>query len=611
VASFENFKKNKKSVKNMSLFEKPVNRQKTKPRSVRLEEGIDEWTSFYRANPHRFVEDFLGIKLKIFQQILLYIMMHFNFLTYIAARGQGKTYLTAIFCITISILKPNSKVVAVSGQKSQARETLGKIKEIMNDSPLLEREIKDFRDGTNEPRVDFHNGSYIRVLAASEGSRGARSTVLIVDEYRQVSTEIVDSVLRKFQISPRNVKFMEKPEYKGDKKYQERNKQIFLSSAWYKAHESWDRVVTYNDNMTDGQNYFGCSIPYQVSIKEGLLMEEEVQDEMSERTFNEVKFQMEMEAMFWGENLNSYFKYEEIQKNRTLLKVYYPQETRELLNEKTLKLPKKENGEIRVISADIAMMGGAQNDASVFTVARCIPINGGYERQLMYIESLEGGHTNIQSNRIRQLFSDFDCDYLVLDTQNAGVSVYDQLTLHSVDPQRGTEYEPWSCMNDEELAKRCVYPNSPKVVYSIKGSASLNSKIAAIFKDTLRKGQFKLPIHEDETKDVLEKLSGYKTLDKEYQLQLKLPYIQTTIMATEILNLEDDNSGKSDTIRIKESRSARKDKYSSISYLNYFVSDVLEIKNRRNTKTDINPADLFMVRQSSTRHNRSRGGGFF
>lgn len=411
------------------------------------------------------------------------------------------------------------------------------------------------------------------------------------------------------QISSRAPKFMEKPEYKGLKKYQERNKQIFLSSAWYKAHESWDRVVSYNDNMTDGQNYFSCSIPYQVSIKEGLLMEEEVQDEMSERTFNEVKFQMEMEAMFWGENLNSYFKYEEIQKNRTLLKVYYPQETRDLLGEKILKLPKKENGEIRVISADIAMMGGAQNDASVFTIARCIPINGGYERQLMYIESLEGGHTNIQSNRIRQLFTDFDCDYLVLDTQNAGVSVYDQLTLHSVDPQRGNEYEPWSCMNDEELAKRCVYPNSPKVVYSIKGNASLNSKIAAIFKDTLRKGQFKLPIHEDETKDVLEKLQGYKTLDKEYQLQLKLPYIQTTIMATEILNLEDDNSGKSDTIRIKESRSARKDKYSSISYLNYFVSDVLEIKNRRNTKSDFNPADLFMVRQA-TRKTSDNSFGF-
>lgn len=599
MASFENFKQNRKSVKNMNLFEKPVNRQKAKPRSVRLEEGVDEWTAFYRANPHRFVRDFLGIELKLFQQILLYIMMHFHFFTYIAARGQGKTYLTAIFCVTRAILYPETKIVAASGQKSQAREILGKIKEMMNNSPLLVREISDFKDSSNEPRVDFHNGSWIRVVAASDGARGARSNLLIVDEYRMVPVDIIDSVLKKFQIAPRSPKFMNKPEYKGKKKYQERNKQIFLSSAWYKAHESWDRVVTYNDNMVDGQQYFGCAIPYQVSIKEGLLMEEEVQDEMSERTFNEVKFQMEMEAMFWGENLNSYFKYEEIQKNRTLPKVYYPREIRELLGEKVLKLPKKENGEIRVISADIAMMGGVQNDASVFTIARCIPISGGYERQLMYIESLEGTHTNIQANRIRQLFEDFECDYLVLDTQNAGISVFDQLAVHTVDPERGTEYSPWSCMNDDEIAKRCVYPNSPKVVFSMKGSAQLNSKIAAIFKDTLRKGQFKLPIHEDETKDILEKLTGYKSLESEARLQLKLPYIQTSIMATEILNLEDDNNGLNDTIRIKESRSARKDKYSSISYLNYFVSDVLEIKNRRNTKTDFNPADVFMVKKAT------------
>lgn len=42
---------------------------------------------YYRANPQRFVEEVLGIKLKIFQKILLWVMMHFNFMMYLAARG--------------------------------------------------------------------------------------------------------------------------------------------------------------------------------------------------------------------------------------------------------------------------------------------------------------------------------------------------------------------------------------------------------------------------------------------------------------------------------------------------------------------------------------------
>ena len=42
---------------------------------------------YYRANPHGFVSEVLGIELRLFQKILLYAMMHFNFVMYLAARG--------------------------------------------------------------------------------------------------------------------------------------------------------------------------------------------------------------------------------------------------------------------------------------------------------------------------------------------------------------------------------------------------------------------------------------------------------------------------------------------------------------------------------------------
>jgi len=79
-----------------------------------------------------------------------------------------------------------------------------------------------------------------------------RANLLIVDEYRLVPLDVIDTVLRKMQADPRQPGFLSKPEYRGQKKYMERNKQIFLSSAWYKAHESWDRVESYNDQMVAG-----------------------------------------------------------------------------------------------------------------------------------------------------------------------------------------------------------------------------------------------------------------------------------------------------------------------------------------------------------------------
>lgn len=58
-------------------------------KSERIMNGIAAWAGFYRANPQRFVKDYLNINLKLFQKILLYAMMHNNFFMYIAARGQG------------------------------------------------------------------------------------------------------------------------------------------------------------------------------------------------------------------------------------------------------------------------------------------------------------------------------------------------------------------------------------------------------------------------------------------------------------------------------------------------------------------------------------------
>lgn len=45
--------------------------------------------SYYRANPQRYVEEVLGIHLKLFQKILIWAMMHYHYFMFIAARGLG------------------------------------------------------------------------------------------------------------------------------------------------------------------------------------------------------------------------------------------------------------------------------------------------------------------------------------------------------------------------------------------------------------------------------------------------------------------------------------------------------------------------------------------
>lgn len=415
---------------------------------------------------------------------------------------------------------------------------------------------------------------------------------------------IVNTVLRKFQTASRRVGFTKQKWFKRlkneDKKlFQERNQEMYLSSAWLKAHESWAKVEDYGKKMAMGRPYFVCQLPYQLAIKEGLLNEDGVKEEMEEVSFNHMMWYMEMEAKFWGSSVNSYFTMEEIMANRTLPKVYFPKSITNLIHDKKLKIPNKDIGEIRIVSADIATMKGNSNDASVYSVARLIPSKEGYERQIIYMETLVGGHTQTQAIRIRELYEDYDADYIVLDTQSAGTGVYDNMTIEQVNPTTGEIYTPLSCLNDERLAERCSLASAPKVIYSVRGSAQLNSLIAATMKDSLRKGKIKFPIQEGDAIDTLRAIKGFDDLPSSLKDTLKLGYGQFTLMTTEFLQLESEISSDG-IIKLTEPRSGRKDRYSSISYLNYFAHE-LEVKNRRVSQKSNDDLDsFFMARPAKT-----------
>ncbi len=253
MASYSNFTTDrKKHSRGINLFNKGRNFNK-KSKSERLMDGIGAWASFYRANPHRFVKEYLGITLKLFQCILIYMMVHNHYFMYLASRGQGKTWLTSVYCCVQAILFPGTKIVIASGTKGQAREVIEKIDDLRKESPNLRREIEDLKTSTNDARVEFHNGSWIKIVASNDGARSKRANLLIVDEFRMVDFEIISKVLRKFLTAPRSPKYLEKEEYAHLK---ERNKEIYLSSCWYKVHWSYNRFVTYFNAMMKGSKYF-------------------------------------------------------------------------------------------------------------------------------------------------------------------------------------------------------------------------------------------------------------------------------------------------------------------------------------------------------------------
>lgn len=581
---------------------------------VKVLEGVAIWAAYYRSNIHRFVEDYFHISLKLFQIILLVMMDRCATFVFIACRGLGKTFLSAVFCCARCILYPGTKICISSGTRGQSINVLEKImQEMVPNSPELSNEIdinKTQINGTNAILV-FKNGSYIKVVTASDSGRGNRAHILLLDEFRMIKKDTIDTILKKFQASPRHPGFMDKPEYKHRKDLRERNKTLYLSSAYYKDHWSYIRCKDSCRFMLDeGRANFVCGLPYQLAIQEGLLMEEDVLEQITETDFNEIRWVMEMCAEFWGGADGSFFNYDVIAKNRRIEYAMLPDRVSvKLPSSNKLRIQPKGVGEKRILSVDVALMASTKhkNDASAIFINQLLPTKTArYMNNIIYTESHEGLRTEAEALAVRKLFEEYDCDYIVLDVKSFGLSVYDALSTELIDTDSGEVYPPLCCCNNDELAARCSDPDVPedrKVIWAVNGSAKFNSDCAIMLREGFRSGYIRLPITEFDAETLMNSIKGFVGLPPQDRLEFAMPYINTTLLINELINLQHEETAG--VVRITEKSTMRKDRYSSLSY-NYYVAQQLEKKIRREETRAASYDQEQFVYRAPRRHNDER-----
>lgn len=562
--------------------------------------GAALWASYFRENPDRFVESYLHISLRLFQRILIVMMFWSTTFVFIACRGIGKTFLCAVYCVTRCILFPRTQICIASGTRGQAALVLDKIMiELKAKSPELCAEINNEKTVLNNSKaqIAFKNHSLIKVVTAGESARGNRCNVLVLDEFRLLDKDTIDTILKKFLNYRRMPDYVDLTEAERNAEYdKEKNLSMYLSSAWYKNHWSYTKCDDAFTAMTGGRRQFVCAFPYQLSLLEGLLDRESVADDMAETNFSEVKFLMEMGAMFYGSTENAFFDFETVSRNRKLQYPMLTDKQASLLQSQTLRIQPKKRGEFRILSADIALMSSRKhkNDATSVFINQVLPTNNGrYINNIVFSDTFEGKRTEEQALIIRRLFDAYDCDYIVLDANGVGLGVYDSLTMELVDPDTGEYYTALSCCNDRAMAERCTYPNAPKVIWSVKASAQFNSDCAFMLREGFRSGRIRLLLNEFEADETLGALKGYKALSPSDQAALMLPYIQTTLLIDELVNLQHEEvNGK---LRIYEKSGRRKDRYSSLSY-NYYVSTQIENKYTRIERSQSDGAESFLFR---------------
>lgn len=549
---------------------------------------VAKWTSYYRANPHRFAKDFMNIKLKKYQVVELKEMMDNNTIVLIGSRGIAKTFMTALFSGIRCVLYPKTMICVVSKTLQQAIEVLKKITQLfMPNSNLFKNEILADKSNGKDPQIVFKNGSIIFAKPCTDNARGVRSYINIYDEYVFMNLDIVERVHNKFITSTRSPKYLENPKYADYP--EEENKRIYMSSPLFKDTKSYYVQVDAFKKMLEGKKYFTFSIPYQCGIAEHVISKQTIIDEVESSNYDSITFSQEYEAKWFGGSGESFFSLSDLTKARKIKKSLPPIER---------VLSSKENIQSvdfrckRILSVDVALMGSSKkrdNDASSLIINDAkIGSDNKFIGNIVYAMNYEGLTSDDLVLQIMRHFYKYKCTDLVIDANGVGLAIFDGLLKDVVDPDTNEVYKALTCVNDKEMAKRCKIHDAKRVIWSIKANSKFNSLIAKTLRSSIRDGYVRLLISEYEAEDILSEDKAYNNLSLSYKTKYKLPYIGTTLLVNELVKLNYEINGSD--IKVKERSGMRKDRYSSLAY-NIYVMKELEKNVSYDVSTSI--TDIF------------------
>lgn len=582
------------------------------------DENTIEWITFYRRNWNVYVERVLQIKLRPFQHFMLWLMCNSDVFFAMCARGASKSFIIGLGAICQTNLYPYSYTVITSSTVPQANKLIEKkirdeiiIKLSSYLRHLYEKKyiiITKSDDGYKLENILNH--SIIMVLPCLDSARGDRSNLTIYEEARLLKKGIVDSVFEKMAY-PRQAMFIQKyDEYAKNSRWQEQSKSVYITSARFKSEWFWrtfkDCVTGYYMDTTLRYGVFVSDI--FVSIDNGLKT---VGDYFkSLKMSSELDFRMEDLNEMIGESEDAFFGLKEFRENQVVEEVFIPPTTTDLYMDNDLGNKQKKDNEVRVIVVDYAFANTTTKQKNDQTNIQCISGHwhkGRFERHWDYLTCHEASDSLGAARRVRELYFDYDADYVVCDLRNGGEVLYNALAEPWEHPERGSLWDKrgFTVSSREELhvvpntklddlRQRCKDPNPIPCVIPMVGTAELNHLVWTELKKQLNINSCKFLIDEQQKQSLLEDTGEYYQMSAERLSEVLLPYVETTSLVYEAINLKSE--WKNDKLKLIEPRSGTKDKAVVCAYGNYIISKIeLQWAKLENQEDDSDMEDFQWV----------------
>lgn len=308
---------------------------------------------------------------------------------------------------------------------------------------------------------------------------------------------------------------------------------------------------------------------------------------------------MEILNEMFTENEDSFFEVKSFKENQILTECFNPPTIQDIFAGKPLSMKEKEPNEIRLIVADLAFTGTIsreKNDHTVFLGMTLKWKDFRFERQVNFIETRPGGGADKVVLRLKELYYDYQADYIIFDNRSGGEAVFDYLSGKTEHPERGYGWNNsgFTVVRDmdlqvvpsakiDELSRRTVDKNAIPCLISFIGTAELNSQAWQSLKKQLDTNNIKFLVNASDKQTELEDTGEYFEMTSEQLAESLIPYMQTEELIHECVNLTPEF--KNGLVRLVEPRSGYKDRAIVLAYGN-LIAEKLDTKYAKQSQDD-------------------------
>lgn len=480
--------------------------------------GWAKLLAYYRYYIDRFAEDILGFKLFPFQKFTLRCAARYKEGIFIWSRGLSKSFTSGLLAICYAILYPGSKIGICAPTGKQSRKLI--VEKIIGELMIKEtvaNEVASCSTSANTPSVTFKNGSEIfSIVTGNKGdgdsARGSRCNILILDEAAHIKDNLIATVLIPMAKN-RRPNLLQALNNFPDKNPTERNKIMYLSSAWLKTSDLYKRVAEYYKRFKSGDpDYFVTSLSYKVGEFYKIYEDGEIEKEKEKPEMTHDKFLMEYEGVFVGSSNESYYPYEITQKCRVLEKG-------------ELQQPKNSVSKY-ILVHDVAVSGEKTSDNCATHIIKIQQKpDGTLLKDVVYSKTNNGMPIYEQRDFIRELYHiKFpNIEKIVIDAQNVGEGLISALCeTWSYEDEKGNIIEYPPLIEDDDFDLQQEMPDAEPIIRGIHASAQFNNDYYPYMKACLENGSVRF------TTDSSESDANYKdglTSAEEQAIHIEQDYL--------------------------------------------------------------------------------------